>query len=246
MKERLKQDDELLLTSKLTGAHLHVDREPIRTFRIQVVTEGFEVVGDLLLHSEDAHLLRQDSLYHGRAVQSERIDTELVKGWLSDCRKEHEICESKAIRNRLQIYLPPSAFLVDVNQKCIAYDPPDDAIYAALSYKWGCTRQFLTTSGELGYSGTPGDLDRRPLPRTVRDAITLTRDIGMRYTWIDALCIFHDDAEHMESQISQMHRIYSEAAVTIIAASSEDADDGLFVTKDRGRIVNQNITNVNG
>jgi hypothetical protein len=246
LKGRLKHDDELLLTSKLTGAHLHEDWEPVRIFRLQVVTDEFEDVGDLLLHAEDAHLLHQESLFHGRPLQPGSIDTELVKSWLSDCHNGHPLCESKSIIHHLELFLPANALLVDVHDNCIVFDHPLYPVYAALSYKWGGTKQFLTTIDQLNSLSTPGDLDDRPLPRTVRDAITLTRDIGMQYIWIDALCIVQDDFEHMKSQILKMHRIYGEAAVTIIAASSEDADGGLFATKDSGRIVNQNMVSVNG
>lgn len=65
------------------------------------------------------------------------------------------------------------------------------------------------------------------LPRTIRDAMSLTTLVGERYLWVDSLCITQDDPTEMEVMIASMDKIYSNAMFTIIAASGADANAGL-------------------
>jgi hypothetical protein len=41
------------------------------------------------------------------------------------------------------------------------------------------------------------------LPETSKDAIVLTRSLGYRYLWIDALCIVQDDALDWEREAAE-------------------------------------------
>ena len=47
---------------------------------------------------------------------------------------------------------------------------------------------------------------------SVMDAINLTRSLGMRYLWVDTLCVFEDDLD----SLSKMSDIYRSAIVTIV------------------------------
>ncbi|KAJ4111348.1 hypothetical protein NW768_011925 [Fusarium equiseti] len=58
------------------------------------------------------------------------------------------------------------------------------------------------------------------LPAAYVDAITLTRQLGVRYIWIDALCIIQDSQADWEKECSKMAETYTNAYVTIAAASS--------------------------
>jgi hypothetical protein len=57
------------------------------------------------------------------------------------------------------------------------------------------------------------------LPRTVRDAITVTRSLEYGYLWVDSLCIIQDDKQDQDLQIGMMDEIYSNATLTIAAGS---------------------------
>lgn len=65
-------------------------------------------------------------------------------------------------------------------------------------------------------------------PKTLSDAIKVCRKVGMRYIWIDALCIIQDDPEDKAKQISQMGRIYKDATFTIMAASARSVSEGFL------------------
>jgi len=69
------------------------------------------------------------------------------------------------------------------------------------------------------------------LPKTIRDAIEITRQLGIRYIWIDALCIVQDDRLDWASESAKMGAIYSASFLTIAADSSVDCDGGCFNSK---------------
>jgi hypothetical protein len=58
----------------------------------------------------------------------------------------------------------------------------------------------------------------------MRDAITLTRRLGVRYLWIDALCIIQDSEQDWHELAVRMGEIYSNGFVSI---SAHDATDHL-------------------
>jgi hypothetical protein len=66
------------------------------------------------------------------------------------------------------------------------------------------------------------------LPMTIRDAIRVTRRLGFRYLWIDALCTLQDDEADKLAQISKMGDIYRHAILTIAASTSDNVQSGFL------------------
>ncbi|PQE15078.1 Heterokaryon incompatibility 6 OR allele protein [Rutstroemia sp. NJR-2017a BVV2] len=66
------------------------------------------------------------------------------------------------------------------------------------------------------------------LQQTLKDAIWTTRELGLRFLWIDALCIIQDSKNDMIKELSRMHELYANAYVTIIAASAKSCDEGFL------------------
>jgi hypothetical protein len=62
----------------------------------------------------------------------------------------------------------------------------------------------------------------------MRDAVVITRSIGIRYLWIDALCIIQDDYEDWAREALMMAQVYTRSFITIAASSSADGDGGCF------------------
>jgi hypothetical protein len=62
----------------------------------------------------------------------------------------------------------------------------------------------------------------------VVDAVEVTRRLGLRYLWVDALCIVQDSDEDKASKIVRMGAIYKNGAVTITAATRRAAREGLL------------------
>jgi hypothetical protein len=70
----------------------------------------------------------------------------------------------------------------------------------------------------------PGHL----LPKPISDAIEVTKKMGIRFLWVDALCILQDNEEDKREQIAITGFIYKNATCTIAAASAEKVSDGFL------------------
>ena len=102
--------------------------------------------------------------------------------------------------------------------------------YIALSYCWGKGVPYTTTSENIEEHKKKGVLYRK-LPKTLQDAVFLTRLLGHQYLWVDCLCIVQDDENDWEYEAAQMGIIYSRAFVTIIAARAYDCDQGFLQSR---------------
>lgn len=61
------------------------------------------------------------------------------------------------------------------------------------------------------------------LSKTFREAIVTTQCLGLRYLWIDSLCIIQDSPEDWQTEANSMSQVYSHSHCTIAAHP-----DGLF------------------
>lgn len=66
------------------------------------------------------------------------------------------------------------------------------------------------------------------LSETVQDAAKVTRDVGLKYLWVDALCIIQDDDADKQEEISKMHLVYRGAFFTVAASSAASSQDGFL------------------
>jgi hypothetical protein len=203
----------------------------------------FDVVGFGL--GVGIHIAQSDGFtdYRARVAREELdewIDFSEVKRWIMHCDADHCV---KAFRNDDCMPLPfnPAVLprtekrqldirLVDVDQLCIVYAPLR-AKYIALSYVWGQSnkpRLKLMSHNEEELS-KPDALKTTwsLIPNTIRDAISVARQLGERYLWIDSLCILQDDANELQESVAVMDLFYEMASFTIIAAGGKDAFAGL-------------------
>jgi hypothetical protein len=58
------------------------------------------------------------------------------------------------------------------------------------------------------------------MPKTFQDAVIVTRRLGLRYLWIDSLCIMQDNSEDWEQQSALMGSIFYQSTVTIMAITT--------------------------
>ncbi|KAJ5999369.1 hypothetical protein N7451_007179 [Penicillium sp. IBT 35674x] len=119
--------------------------------------------------------------------------------------------------------------LVDVHSLKIV-QAPDKGSYVALSYVWGANYHWLryTTDNRALLEEDSGILRAySKLPKTIRDAIVLTRQMKQQYLWVDSLCVLQDDLDDKIKQIPLLHTIYKNANLVIVAAYGCDANAGL-------------------
>lgn len=102
--------------------------------------------------------------------------------------------------------------------------------YVCLSYCWGPRPAFTTSSTTLieRKRGIPVE----SLPRTIKDAIDITRMFGIRFLWVDALCILQgtnkEERLDWERESENMANIYGNAFLTLSAAASSNSEGGIF------------------
>ncbi|PMD63604.1 HET-domain-containing protein, partial [Hyaloscypha bicolor E] len=100
--------------------------------------------------------------------------------------------------------------------------------WAALSHCWGDPKAspLKTTSATLAQHLE--EIPLSALPETFLDAIRITRKLGLRYIWIDSICIVQDDERDWLKEASLMGNIYQRAYVTIAASDSPNSLHGCF------------------
>lgn len=165
--------------------------------------------------------------YGGRLLNPKGVEADLLRFWLARCETQHgERCSGASLAPKLDPVT--DLLLIDVVDNCIV-EAAGDSIprFVALSYVWGKTNKVMLTTGNAAKLAEKDALTSVELPSTIRDAISVTRNLGIRHLWIDTLCIKQDDELHKASQIAQMGSVYALATLTIIAAASDHADTGL-------------------
>ncbi|EQB53798.1 hypothetical protein CGLO_06457 [Colletotrichum gloeosporioides Cg-14] len=118
--------------------------------------------------------------------------------------------------------------------------------YACLSYVWGKGSQTQYTTSTRDRLEAPQGLQKADLPQTITDAIRVTKEAGLRYLWVDALCILRDEPEDKAKIISKMGLIYGGSTMTIVATTNVDPHDGLAGMGTAHRPVAQNTAKIQG
>ncbi|KAI0536177.1 HET-domain-containing protein [Xylaria digitata] len=173
----------------------------------------------------------------GRTVRPE-VNIQLLKKWYDTCLQNHgTACEQPSWLASGRAW-PRNLRLIDVTQRCIV-DAPATCDYFTLSYVWGVEKDpFQSTTDNLAALQAPGGLDSHPLPKTIEDAIWLTRELGVNYLWIDRLCVVQDSNADKAIQLPQMDLVYSSSTMTIVAASGVSLD-GLAGINSTPRTIDQ-------
>ncbi|KEY74393.1 hypothetical protein S7711_07299 [Stachybotrys chartarum IBT 7711] len=150
-----------------------------------------------------------------------------LKDCLDVCLTKHTSCspQDTAFPTRL---LQLGATLKDTQVTLVEPAPGTRGHYVALSYCWGGYERLrcMSWNKEMLKHG----FQSSQLPQTLQDAVSLTIRLGLRYIWIDSLCIVQDDEVDWERESGRMSDVYGGAYLTIAAASSPSAETG-FLTQ---------------
>ena len=168
-----------------------------------------------IIHNEE------DTVDFGaRPLHRDKIHFDKVLEWMSTCEAMH----ARKCFPVKPVTVPGLHFFDCEDMRVV---PATSDRYIALSYVWG-------------------DSSDDEMPLVVRDSITVTKKLGYRYLWVDRYvrnmpfscltmmmetnrrvqCI-KQDSTHKHEQIAQMHNIYAQSHLTIIAAAGQDAHFGL-------------------
>ncbi|KAL4938477.1 heterokaryon incompatibility protein-domain-containing protein [Aspergillus oleicola] len=144
--------------------------------------------------------------------------------WLAEC---HTAEDHIACRGSSRTHLPARIIRLD-GERLYLFEPPGNVPgrYAVLSYSWGGEQPYMTITKNR-------EAHKRSIPftrlsKTVRDAVITTRGLGLKYIWVDCLCMIQDDKDDQMKQIQSLSDIFQGAFVTISAASASSSSQGFL------------------
>ncbi|UKZ81415.1 hypothetical protein TrVFT333_009187 [Trichoderma virens FT-333] len=203
----------------------------IPKYGMQMVTRQPEAFNSIQLARFDSSRSDPGSAFFVRQISSCRQNIPLIRSWIDRCLKYHKgKCQSSSGGVDISSL---SLRVIDVEARCVIKASPN-CRYVALSYVWGNAKQvLLKVTNEKAFS-RPGGLPNG-IPATIEDAMALCRMLGERYLWVDALCIYQDSPEDLNTkfdhqasvaeQIRHMDVIYSGAVFTVVNAAASSAAD---------------------
>lgn len=101
--------------------------------------------------------------------------------------------------------------------------------YIALSHCWGSGTPLMAT--KASWAKLTASISLGDLPPLFQDAIIITRQLGLRYLWIDSLCIIQDSVRDWETEAANMASIYQNSYVTISATNASDGSTRCLIDK---------------
>ncbi|RDL29706.1 uncharacterized protein BP5553_10686 [Venustampulla echinocandica] len=149
----------------------------------------------------------------------------ILRPWLRDCSINHRDCLPANLSQM------PSRIL-DVSgsrNECIALVESTTLQYEnyiALSHCWGKTQMIMTVKSN--FEDHLGGIQFDQLPKTFQEAVMITRQLEIRYLWIDSLCIIQDDPVDWETEASQMAMVYTSSYLTLAILHSPNNHGGCF------------------
>jgi hypothetical protein len=154
-----------------------------------------------------------------------------VEGWLRRCLGGHALCKSGSevgtkLPTRILDVGDPRVATKEEFQVTLRETQNEDGKYVCLSYCWGNSAQVLKTE-----KATPPDrkkgIDWSSLAKTFQCAIVFIRRLGLRYLWVDSLCILQDSDEDWQRESAKMASIYHNSLLTLAASGACDVTQGI-------------------
>ena len=158
----------------------------------------------------------------------------VAKSWIDDCVSNHLCWSSRVMITQdghparlidLEASLPFNEEHRDV--RIVPYRSTSHS-YATLSYCWGATMPPGSVTTQNNIAKRLKRLEVSSLPRTLQDAFTVTRQLGIRYLWVDALCIIQDDPNDWAIEAAKMASIYDNCLVSIAVELGSDCTAGFL------------------
>ena len=176
--------------------------------------------------------------YLPRALPPRDSIGEIVKNanrLLSHCTSSHEKCATE-IPDSMPTRVIDLGTPECPNLSLISSNKTTPQHYAIMTYRWGTdggAYKLLEVRLEEYHRGIP----EPKLPSTLIDVINFTRAIGIRYLWIDALCILQDEDSRTDWNIEapKMREYYRSAYFCVSTLCAPSVEYKLFecCAKDR-------------
>ena len=159
-----------------------------------------------------------------------------IQKWLKDCLDSHRRyrngLSSAILDDRKEGSVLPSRIVAvglgSSSQVRLVTTNGERGRYCALSYYWG---PKSSRDSQITLLTTTIDQFRqaKELPNSIKEAIEVTRRIGVSYLWVDRLCIVQNDAKDVETECDRMCDIYERVLLTWVALDDDTGLKGLFL-----------------
>jgi hypothetical protein len=152
---------------------------------------------------------------------------EAIQEWIDLCTSCHDICNLSPPGNSDQA-LDGVRFLDLADNRITLVSGVEVGRYACLSHCWGTGKTVHKTTTQNIKLHREHGVSPDLLPLSFLDAIQICRRLGIRYLWIDSLCILQDSDEDWRTQAARMGDIYERCFLTIAAAKAGGPSEGCF------------------
>lgn len=157
----------------------------------------------------------------------------LFQNWIRTCREGHPNC-----KNSGDTATPKRLLRVERSKNwelSLDEDIQQNPSYVTLSHRWNVSLADSIKTTRDNIAERRSKISWEILPKTIQDAITVTRWLGVSHLWIDSLCIIQDDSQDRNEQIARMGDIYAGSLVTLAShfdpSESGSSADGLFLNR---------------
>lgn len=177
-----------------------------------------------------AHIVSANNAFHiGKPKLDPNIGSSatfhLARKWLNECQQSHLVCLRDSLPTLPTRVIDAGTFEFPTKPRLIISNGLR-AHYVALSHCWGgdIATSLMTDTLSTFQAGIP----YTELPQNFRDAIIITRELGVRYLWIDSLCIIQDSKKDWASESARMGTVYRDSTVTISAMAPANSSLGIL------------------
>lgn len=197
------------------------------------------------------YLLREDELEPGEAPSASELPRSTaeswrqITSWLDECASSHTACQiyrereaSRVLPTRLLDLQSSGGRIRVVHTADFAPEERRTCRYVTLSHSWGQgeeMNEIKLLDENLGEYTTAGVLERLFTEsaggnRNFAHAIEVARRLGVRYVWIDSLCIIQNSKNGVDwdREAPRMHEVYRGSWCNVGAANSTGRSGGLF------------------
>jgi hypothetical protein len=138
------------------------------------------------------------------------------------CQKDHNSCGTSELQD-----LPTRVIDVTTSPPRLTFGFPGKGHWIALSHCWGGAVDYILTKENIRerQKGMP----LVELPPTFSDAVLVTRSLGIKYLWIDAICIIQNSLDKdWPKEASRMGEYYMNSILTISAMNAKNSREGIL------------------
>ncbi|EXF75137.1 heterokaryon incompatibility protein [Colletotrichum fioriniae PJ7] len=223
--------------------------EPIKFMRAgSYLTFGQKDWGPILslCHSGDSKALNDNNIQPGfplPLIPGGKTHLQILAKWIKSCDSTRHLPErSGFVPTRLLSVGDDRSTRVRLVSDFGKENPP--VLYVALSHQWGVDTmvagKFATTTiDNIRLISAKEGVEDASLPQTFRDAVIITRKLGVKYLWIDSLCILQkngreqdpDSKKDWDKESQLMENIFGSAYLTIAASCASNRFEGFLTPR---------------